>query len=369
MDLEPYKNCFAFKNAIHITNDTSAPYRPCCWYKNSVNADSWQDYQEKINQQDIETNCKHCIDQDAANITSMRHTFFCNELVIGAFFDNVCNLKCVTCGPSNSTQWIKDYKIYRPKHNIKNLVNLQTYTPSKIDFIKTILNGTEFNNLRFELYGGEPLIGVSCIEFLDWLYEQPYADRTTIIISTNGTTYLSKFEKYLNKFKCRIIFSIDGIGHEFEYLRTNAVFTQVQSVIDSYRTNLLLKFNEKVSLSFNYTLSWMNSLHFADFYNWATDRYPEFGIGISVVKGPFGFSINALTPSTRKKICDLAIGRMTYDTDSKNLYQSVMLAKCPWEGPQVLQLGMQELAKLDNIRSRDYKKTFKEVISLLDNDL
>ena len=367
MDLTPYKNCFAFKNAIHITNNTSAPYSPCCWYKNSVNATGWQDYQEKINQQDIETNCKHCIDQDVANIKSMRHNFSCDELVIGAFFDNVCNLKCVTCGPSNSTQWIKDYKLYKPRQNIKNWGKLQTYTPAKIDFIKTILAGAEFNNLRFELYGGEPLIGTVCLEFLDWLYQQPYADCTTIVMATNGTTYLPNFEKYIDKFKCNIIFSVDGTGLEFEYLRTNAVFAHVQSVIDSYRTNLLLPHSDRVNLSFNYTLSWMNSLHFADFYNWATDRYPELNVGITVLEGPPGFSINALTPQVRRKICDLAMSRMTGAADNKTLYQLAMLARYQWEGQQVLRSGQQDLAKLDNIRNRDYKETFKEVISLIDN--
>jgi len=365
MDLEPYKNCFAFKKAIHITNNTGAPYSPCCWYNQPVKANCWAEYQEKINQQDVSVTCKHCINQDAAGIKSSKNNFYSDELVIGAFFDNICNLKCVTCGPSNSTQWIKDYRLYKPKQDTTAWSKLQTYAPAKLDFIKTILADTEFNKLRFELYGGEPLIGSQSLQFLDWLYEQPYADRTTIAITTNGTTYLPDFERYIDKFNCSIMFSIDGTGPEFEYLRTNAVFDQVQAVIDSYRTNLLLKFSDQVQMSFNYTLSWMNSLHFADFHNWATSRYPEMDIKISVLEGPGGFSINALTPSVRKSICELAVSRMTCDTDSKNLYQLSMLAKTPWQGTQVLQFGLSDLEKLDKIRNRNYKETFKEVLALI----
>lgn len=365
MDLEPYKNCFAHKNAIHISNNTSAPYSPCCWYKTPIKGNTWDEYQLKINQQDIQTNCKHCIDQDTAGIKSPRHHFTQDELVVGVFFDNICNLKCVSCGPNNSTQWIKDYALYKPKHNTTAWGKLQTYAPDKIDFVKSILANSDCERLRIELFGGEPLIGSTSLEFLDWLYQQPYANRTTIVITTNGTTYLPDFEKYIDKFKCTLIFSIDGIGQEFEYLRTNAVFDKVQTVLDLYRTNLLLPHKDRVSMSFNYTLSWMNSLHFSDFHNWATSRYPELDIKISVLDGPSGFSINALMPVTRKKICELAVSRMPGESDSKNTYQLAMLAKAEWLGHQTLQYGIQDLSKLDRIRNRNFKETFKEITSLI----
>ena len=89
MNLEPFKNCIAFKKAIHITNNTSAPYGPCCWYGSHVSANSWEEYQRKISQQDVEKNCKHCIDQEAAGITSHRSNFVDeDELVIGVFFES-----------------------------------------------------------------------------------------------------------------------------------------------------------------------------------------------------------------------------------------------------------------------------------------
>ena len=361
MDLEPYKNCFALKNALHISNNTSAPYSPCCWYKSPVKANSWEEYQLKISQQDVEENCQHCIAQDRAGIVSQRNNFYEDELVIGIFFDNICNLKCVSCGPSNSTQWIKDYALYKPRQNTVAWGKLQTYAPAKIDFVKSVLDSTEFKKIRVELFGGEPLIGSTSLAFLDWLYEQPYADRTTVVITTNGTTYLPSFEKYIDKFNCSLIFSIDGIGAEFEYLRTNAVFEHVQSVLDSYRSNL----GDRVSMSFNYTLSWMNSLHFADFYNWATQRYPELDIKIAVLDGPGGFSINALTPATRKKICELALTRMPVDSDAKNVYQLSMLARAEWLGHHIFLNGIRDLEKLDSIRNRNYKEIFKEVISII----
>ena len=369
MNLEPYKNCLALTKAVHINNNMSAPYRPCCWYGTHVSADSWDEYQSKINNLDVETNCKHCIDQDLAGIPSHKENFNDpDQLVFGVFFDNVCNLKCVTCGPSNSTQWIKDYNLLRPHEDIKSWVKLQTYTDSKIAFIKSTLANSNFKKLRLELYGGEPLIGVSILEFLDWLYEQPYANQTHIVVATNGTKYLPKIEKYIDKFGFSINFSIDGIDNTFEYLRTNAVFTEVESNIDRY-----MEFRKKheghISFGFNYTLSWMNSLHFADFYNWVFTRYPNTNVDITVLKGPNFLSINTLSLEKRKLICDTAYNRMKQFSDDnankvKKEFQLVMCTETTPEGSYIE--GHEYLTKLDSIRSKNYKELFEEVIYIIE---
>jgi sulfatase maturation enzyme AslB (radical SAM superfamily) len=372
MELEPFKNCGAFKKAIHINNNIDKPYSPCCWYSKPVDAGSWDKYQKRISKQDVEKTCKHCIDQESNGLASHRSNFVNeDELVIGVFFDNVCNLKCVTCGPSNSSQWAKDFSIINPTYNIKPWARLQTYTPDKIDFIKSILAEVTFKRLRIEIYGGEPLISVAMLEFLDWLYQQPYADCTRIQFSTNGTTYLPKLEKYMNKFRYDIIFSIDGVGQEFEYLRKNAVFDQVQSVIDRYQT----KASARLKLSFNYTLSWMNSLYFADFFNWATTRYPDprhRHITMTVLKDPRGLSINALPESKRNAICNLALSRMNSTPNKlienmvRDSYKLSMMAVAPYTDNQDYLDGKLYLSKLDELRKTNYQETFKEVLSIIE---
>ena len=120
-------------------------------------------------------------------------------------FDNICNLKCVTCTPNNSTQILAerfkfDEKVdaeYTRKY-ITEVVAKQA--PKKIDFIKTTLANATFNRLRFDILGGEPLINPAIFEFMDWLSEQSYAKQTTVALTTNGTTYTDKLTKYLDKF-------------------------------------------------------------------------------------------------------------------------------------------------------------------------
>ena len=372
MNLEPFKNCGAFKKAIHITNDIDKPYGPCCWYSSPVDAGNWNKYQKRISKQDVENTCKHCIDQETNGIKSHRSNFQDeDELVIGIFFDNICNLKCVTCGPSNSSQWTKDFLIINPHHTVKPWSRLQTHTPNKVSFVKSILAEVSFKRLRISIYGGEPLISVAVLEFLDWLYDQPYADRTLIQFSTNGTIYQPKLEKYMNKFRYDINVSIDGVGKEFEYLRTNAVFDQVQSVIDHYYKNASVRLN----LSFNYTLSWMNSLHFADFFNWASTRYPNpryRHISLTVVKDPMGLSINTLPASKRNEICNLVLSRMNSTPNKltenmiRDSYKLSMMAAASYTDNQKYLDGISYLSKLDKLRKTNYQETFKEVLSIVE---
>ena len=53
MNIQPYKDCLAHKNSIYISNDDE-PYKPCCWFKTGIKADSLADYRNKLSELDIE---------------------------------------------------------------------------------------------------------------------------------------------------------------------------------------------------------------------------------------------------------------------------------------------------------------------------
>jgi len=74
MNLEPYKNCFAHKKAIYISNEEPNS-RPCCFYGHNVDADTWEEYQTKIAVTDIETGCRHCINAEQSGGWSHRQQY------------------------------------------------------------------------------------------------------------------------------------------------------------------------------------------------------------------------------------------------------------------------------------------------------
>ena len=200
MDLTPYKNCLALTNSIFIANEEK-PYRPCCWFKTYIDATDAEDYRKQLSQLDLEYNCDYCIKQDQGGTYSYRHHFKDpDELIFTVSFDNICNLACITCTPSNSSKLIKEFfadtDLILGKDK-KYYLQIQKQAPKKIDFIKTTLANTKFKKFRFEILGGEPLVNPATYEFLDWLAEQPYAKQTSVSITTNGTAYNENIVKYL----------------------------------------------------------------------------------------------------------------------------------------------------------------------------
>jgi organic radical activating enzyme len=337
MDLAPYKNCLALTNSIFIANEEK-PYRPCCWFREYVDATDINDYRQQISKMDLEKTCDYCIKQDQGGEYSYRQHFkYQDEISITASFDNICNLRCITCTPSNSSLIIPD--MYADLTNPENVTARKLYAtigkqaPKKISFLKDMLANIDFttHRLNFSILGGEPLINPAIFEFLDWLSDQPYAYKTRLSVTTNGTTYNEKLLKYLEKFDIVTVqLSIDGIGSDFEYIRSGANFEQLEKVCDSFYE--LTKKYDNFNMGCHYTLSWMNCLKFDDFYNWMSTRYPEIDdLYISKLEQPDHYSIEILSLELRTKVYNEVISKLNLSATEgyKNglfLYKEHMLS-------------------------------------------
>ena len=317
MDLTPYKNCLALTNSIFIANEEK-PYRPCCWFREYIDATDIADYRKQLSEMDIEKTCDYCIKQDKGGEYSYRQHFkHEDEISVTVSFDNICNLKCITCTPSNSSLIIPD--MYADLSNPENVTARKFYAtigkqaPKKISFLKDMLNNIDITNhrLNFSILGGEPLINPAIFEFLDWLVEQPYAHKTLLSVTTNGTTYNEKLLKYIERFNIvGVQLSIDGVEDDFEYIRSGANFKQLEKVCDSFY-ELKQKYSN-FNMGCHYTLSWMNCLKFADFYNWMHSRYPNItDIYVSKLEQPDHYSIEILSLEMRTKIYNEVISKLT----------------------------------------------------------
>ena len=377
MDLTPYKNCLALTNSIFIANEEN-PYRPCCWFKTYINATDINDYRQQLSTMDLEKTCDYCIKQDQGGSYSYRQQFNdADELIITASFDNLCNLKCITCTPNNSTQiFAERFKF----HNEEDAQYIKTYiaevvtkqAPKKIDFIKSMLADAKFKKLRFDILGGEPLINPAIFEFLDWLVEQPYAKETTVAITTNGTTYNEKLIKYISGFKrMSVQLSIDGVEEEFEYLRYGASFETLEKVCDSFYE--LTKKYKTFHMGSHYTLSWMNCLKFPKFFNWMQDKYPDItDIYISKLQEPNQYSIELLSLAQRQKIYDDVISRLDSPINESYkktlfLYKEHMLNTTYDEfNSEKFIFGLGTLTTSDNKRGNNHMEIVKDFIEFIE---
>jgi len=377
MDLTPYKECLAHKNSIYISNDDE-PYKPCCWFKTGINANNVTEYRTQLADLDIETNCAHCIKQEQGGATWSHRKLFENpkEFVLGVCFDNICNLKCVTCSPIHSSQLINEWdelKLYSGDKDKRFYTRISKQAPDKIEFIKDVLNNSDFDILRLEIFGGEPLINPNIFKFIDWVADQPFAQSTMLSITSNGTTYSEKISEYAGKFKfVGLQLSIDGIEDTFEYLRYGTDYKETNEVIRSYYN--LLDVHGNFTLGMNYTLSWMNSLHFVDFFNWAQSNYPRLHTHLTKLEGPYWYSVNILSMEQRKKIVDYTISKIDapqtrFFEKIFDLYKQSMLFNSDSEFNQkMFSKGIFSLTAIDNIRREDHAKVLAPIIEFIRND-
>lgn len=159
--------------------------------------------------------------------------------------NNLCNLKCRMCNPLDSTNWTDWNEIlpfYKKEnnflvHTIDNLVD----RPGKYigAFDDSDNWWSSFEKLlphfrRVEFAGGEPLMDPQHYKILDML--KPYGKNIEIKYATNGTTLginqrmnIHNFWPYFKSVAVNV--SLDGIHDVYNYIRSNAEFTQVENNI------------------------------------------------------------------------------------------------------------------------------------------
>ena len=154
--------------------------------------------------------------------------------------NNLCNLKCRMCNPTDSTSWndwtqVEDF--YKKEGNIiyKLVEDLGLKNNAYLDKFQD--NSNWWNSLekllpyfrRVEFAGGEPLMDPQHYRILDMLalygdqIEIKYATNLTMLGKNNRTVW-----EYWPKFKSVAVnVSIDGIGPSYEYIRGNASWTEL----------------------------------------------------------------------------------------------------------------------------------------------
>jgi len=154
--------------------------------------------------------------------------------------NNLCNLKCRMCNPTDSTSWndwkeVEEFYIKENNYLVKTIQELKliespyldkfTDNPAWWDSLKKLLPYFQ----RVEFAGGEPLTDPTHYRILEML--QPYAKNIEVKYATNLTS-LGKGKRnifdYWPAFKSVAVnVSIDGIGPSYEYIRGNGCWNDV----------------------------------------------------------------------------------------------------------------------------------------------
>ncbi len=246
---------------IPWTNIDIAPrgnIAPCCKYEvpNSdslnITENTIQDYKtsenlSKLKQQMLNNEwpdgCIRCYTEEQSNIKSKRqldyerwqeaydnYTEDQGFITASIAFGNTCNLKCITCNPSSSSRWRKEYI---------DLYNIDKPPVETIDNITSedIYNALP-NAMHFDIPGGEPFLSEvnKQIELLQRYVDSGQSKNMTLHYTTNTQVYPDvKWWSLWENFKeIDIQLSIDGVGNRYEYIRHPAKNTVLLANVDQY---------------------------------------------------------------------------------------------------------------------------------------
>lgn len=128
-------------------------------------------------------------------------------------FSNFCNLKCVMCSATRSSEWGKEKGL--PVSKIS------------YDMIDDLISISDHVQ-QLTVQGGEPSIMPEYEYFFKKLTDKGIAQQIDVQIITNATNINKKFYDLLGKFKnVRLSVSIDAYGTANDYIRWPSKFSQI----------------------------------------------------------------------------------------------------------------------------------------------
>ena len=279
---------------------------------------------------------------------------------------NLCNCKCIACGPRYSTLWYEDhvaltsynaFSIGTDEYKIVNENN--RYTSNLPKWYDSETWWQQFDEVaptlkQISFTGGEPFVQPAHDTIINKLIERGYASNIQLRYVSNFFSINSKILEKLDKFKhVSIVASIDDVHERHNLIRFPSNFDRVVKNIN------LMKEKFNIELNFiNTTVGLYNIL--SPIRLWEFFRSDRMYVGF--VRNPSCYNI-AYAPRALREFV-----REEYEkSDIPDKYKKQIIGYLDNNIPDELQQKMQIYAfvdrmdKLDSIRSTNWKETFPEI--------
>ena len=237
-------------------------------------------------------------------------------------FDNLCNLRCVTCNSGLSTSWLKDDMAIFGKNyfdqSTKEAVNESFLKDEPIQNGLTNQTASQFHSLLFSqvkkhihqfrrvyISGGEPLLTKSYYKFLKICIEHDVAKKMTIEFNSNLTYIPEQVWNLWKHFKkIQINFSVDGIGTVNDFIRYPSKWNAIEKNMSRFT-----EANGNFFCQIHATLNVLNIWHLPELIEYIIKKnYPHIGNSIlpiihyNPVNKPIFLNTNILEESFKQKI-------------------------------------------------------------------
>lgn len=259
-------------------------------------------YQEEANgvrSKRIEENERLGFTEDMARaITQSDGTIPVNFKFVELRLGNLCNLKCRTCNPMSSTNWIQPYQ------KLQEELKFVTHYDRKInsswtesdEFWDDLFKHSEDIQLIY-VNGGEPTLVEKHWKYLEELIKRGLNKQITLWYNINMTNLPNKLIDLWKEFKkVQVTCSIDDLGERNDYIRAGSEWNNVIANLDKIQSY------PWIEASVCQTVGWMNVFYINDFIKFMRNR--NLHVHLNYVYDPEFLSIKALPASLKQLVLE-----------------------------------------------------------------
>jgi MoaA/NifB/PqqE/SkfB family radical SAM enzyme len=258
---------------------------------------------------------------------------------------NICNSKCRICTSFASSKWAKE-QIDQGSVSAKDHLIRGRWPRENTKFWQDLENNIE-HITSIDMFGGEPLMIQEHIRVLERCVEKGVANNISLSYNTNGTIYNPDLIAIWKEFKeVQLLFSIDGIGERFNYLRYPGLWNEVEANIHRYKKHT------KIGLFC--TISAFNIWYIPEVCDWAAAALPDVDLHFNKVFEPKHYSTKCLPVNVKQRVRE--------HLQKNNHYEKIR----PWvdfmftEDYDCWDEHIAQRNASDNYRGESYAATFKE---------
>lgn len=284
-------------------------------------------------------------------------------------FSNICNLKCRTCDPINSSKIAEEERRSRSHINVPVLKEAFDDVSDFFNFFVQHIDGIE------EIYfcGGEPLMLAEHYKMLDLLIEHKKFN-TLLRYNSNCTVLNFKGKNvttdYWPLFK-RVDFcaSLDAGWEQFEYIRHGGIWREVVDNLKNIKKN-----SPHVRIEFSPTVSILNVNSIERLHKFLLEEHliSIDSVYYNILTWPPEFSLTVLPPINKQQVKDDYIKYANYlqglnaNNHTIEKLQEVVAYMYTADNQSLLPIAKSNLVAKDKIRKQNYSLALPELKGILE---